>query len=190
MNLVNTPVKLEYNDKVDDQIDNAGQPYETIKEESHIESLNTQHQMNCSTTKNYVTFQQSLLQNINTVPQNWIDIYHSKPINGNKEQIKNWLVQVMATAEISNKSYATENIDHFDPVAVKEEFIGMKSPRFTKIDHFNVNHGNDHSFMSQYSKSSEGYRQYAEALGLQVNTDGVGSVMSSLGSNGSIITPF
>ena len=133
----------------------------------------------------------------NTVPLAWVELYHTRPTSGDLYHHQEWLQQVMTVADlgpepekngrtceniICNTITTDNDIEHgaSDPVqAVREEFERNFPPRF-------VPSCNEDAQEQGIPK----YRQHAETMSLQINTD-LGDILGTnaimLDSNGSII---
>jgi hypothetical protein len=118
-----------------------------------------------------------------SIPQPWIDLFHSRPVGGSKEDVKHWLVQAMFVAGLSNENEQNDEgaqIQSNPVVATREEFSGAIPPRFI-----------NYARCDEKDRNVAKYRQHADTLSLQINTD-LDSTSNSilLDSEGSIhITP-
>ena len=119
------------------------------------------------------------------IPQTWIDLFHSRPVGGSKEDVKHWLIQAMFVAGLSDENKRNDEstctqLQSNPVVATREEFSGAIPPRFINYTRFDEKDGH-------VAK----YRQHADTLSLQINTE-LDATSNSilLDSEGSIhITP-
>ncbi len=129
------------------------------------------------------------------VPSAWVELYQNRPQSNDIHGQEEWLLCVLSVAgfrRVSNmnqKSHADEESSKFTEAsnsitAVKEEFRNNFPPRFVTCDE---TRGQGDGMLPRY-------RQHAESLSLQINTndmDLLGTSSLMLGSNGSIkmLTP-
>jgi len=144
-------------------------------------SVNHQHDNNNTNER--------LRSTIMYVPQPWIDLFHERPRDGDKDQIKMWLVRAMSIAELSTNNVQHPNFSNslnteseyfpYDPVtAVREEFTGIVPPRYMNFEK-----------MEQHPNSnSANFRDHADIMPLHIKTELDDSCSIMLDSKGSIMT--
>lgn len=134
--------------------------FHTVSTENTVNTVNLLHHQGETNTSNYEQVGNAIMH----VPQSWIDLFHGRPQNGDKDQIKMWLIRAMDIAKVSTdtcrsstnslNSNASSQYIPYDPVttaAVKEEFTGVVPPRCMSVgkikQHLNYNTGNfrDHT---------------------------------------------